>query len=297
MPSMLSFQPPGFEQRTIALSLGTLVYYTPSLTVSSGTPLVFLHSLGGGSSAYEWSKVYPAFAGQTPVLAPDLIGWGASSHPARDYQVEDYLTLLTEFLEQVVATPAIVIAASLTAGLVMRLAIQRPDLFRELWLCNPSGYGDFGRNYRQGLSAQLAGTPGLDQLIYTLGAANELAVRNFLQQFLFARPERINHEMVAAYLASAQQPQAEYAALASLKGNLCFDLSLYITQLQIPTVFLWGEAARFTSLETGERLAKLNPEWIKAFHKIPEAGVLPHLELPAVIIGLLQSHLQRGSFG
>jgi len=26
--------------------------------------LVFLHGFGGGSSAYEWSKVYPAFAAE-----------------------------------------------------------------------------------------------------------------------------------------------------------------------------------------------------------------------------------------
>ncbi|MFN9956399.1 MAG: alpha/beta fold hydrolase, partial [bacterium] len=76
-------QPLGFEQFSINTSLGRIVYYT-----ASGSPwqdkseqsdretLLFLHGFGGGSSAYEWSKVYPAFAAEYQVIAPDLIGWG-----------------------------------------------------------------------------------------------------------------------------------------------------------------------------------------------------------------------------
>jgi pimeloyl-ACP methyl ester carboxylesterase len=295
---MLQFQPPGFGQRAIATSQGVLAYYTPAAPLwrdseaqeADFPPLVFLHSLGGGSSAYEWSKVYPAFAADYRVLAPDLLGWGQSTHPAKDYQVEDYLQVLTEFVEGT-AGRAIVVASSLMAGLTIRLAIQRPDLFHSLFLVSPSGYSDFGIDYKRGIPAQLAGIPGLDRLIYALGAANELAVRNFLQQFLFADPSRLTAETVAAYLSSAQQMHAEYAALASLRGDLCFDLSLYMGQLQVPTTFVWGEKSRFSSPDVGRRLAALNSGAVKAFETIADAGVLPHLELPAVVIGRLQRHL------
>jgi len=219
------------------------------------------------------------------------VGWGQSVHPVKEYQVMDYLRMLTEFIQQAVNPPVGVVASSLTAAITIRLAIQRPELFQALFLVNPSGLNDFGLDYGRGLPAQLARTPLLDRLIYTLGAANEAAVRNFLQQFLFAQPGRISDELVAAYVASAQQPNAQYAALASLRGDLCFDLSLYIGQLTVPTVIFWGEQSQFTSLETGRRLAKLNPQAVKAFHTLPEVGVLPHLELPGVVIGLLQRYL------
>lgn len=291
---MFQFQPPGFRQRLIETSLGSMVYYipvaVPGLVVSQTPPIVFLHSLGGGSSAYEWSKVYPAFAASYPVLAPDLIGWGQSDHPARDYQVMDYLTILAEFIQQVANPPIAVVASSLTAALTIRLAIQRPELFQALFLVGPSGLNDFGLDYGRGLAAQLARTPLLDRLIYTLGAANEVAVRNFLQQFLFAQPQRISKELVAAYVASAQQPNAEYAALASLRGDLCFDLALYIEQLTVPTVLLWGEQSWFSGIDIGRRLAQLNPQAIQAFQPIADVGVLPHLELPGVLIGLLQRY-------
>jgi pimeloyl-ACP methyl ester carboxylesterase len=284
---MLSFQPPGFGQRIFKTSLGITAYYTPiappwrspdfdplDRELDKLPPLLFLHSLGGGSSAYEWSKVYPAFAPGYQVIAPDLIGWGQSSHLVKDYRVEDYLILFTELLEQI-NPPVSVVASSLTAGLIIRLAIQRPDLFQSLFLVSPSGYGDFGSDYGQGVAAKLAGIPLLDRLIYSLGAANEFAVRNFLEQFLFAQRSRLTSETVEAYLASATQLHAEYAALASLRGDICFDLSLYLDQLNVPTVMVWGEQAQFSQIELGKRLAKLNPKAVEAFWAVPQAGVLP----------------------
>jgi pimeloyl-ACP methyl ester carboxylesterase len=294
---MLQFQPPGFGQKSVETSLGTMTYYLPVaepwLTSDEGDrpTLIFLHNFGGGASAYEWSKVYPAFATQYRVLAPDLLGWGASAHPQRDYQITDYLTTLAEFIEQVTSTPVIVVAASLTGAIVIRLAIQKPQLFQSLFLSCPAGFADFGQDAGRRLPLQLIGTPGLNQFIYNLGATNEPAVRNFLTNFLFAQPDRISDETVAAYLASAQQPNAEYAALAFLKGNLYFDLARYIEQLTVPTVFVWGEAAQFTPVELGRRLAKLNPKFIQGFETIAHAGVLPHLEQPEVFIGVMQKIL------
>jgi pimeloyl-ACP methyl ester carboxylesterase len=274
-----------------------MIYYTPvaapwSVSPADGVPsLIFLHNFGGGASAYEWSKVYPAFANDYHVLAPDLIGWGQSAHPVRDYQIADYITTIAEFIQQS-SSPVTVVASSLTAAIVIRLAIQQPNLFQALFLVCPSGFDDFGQGAGRRLPLQVISTPLLDRLIYALGAENELAVRNFLQQFLFAKPERVSQEMVEAYLTSAQQPNAEYAALAFLRGDLYFDLSLYIQQLTVPTIMLWGEQAQFTSISLGRRLAQLNQSAIQGFEAIAQVGVLPHLEMPEVVIGILQHHFR-----
>ncbi len=290
---MLQFQPPGFGQKVVNTSLGAIVYYTQTsapwlISDTEELPeLVFLHNFGGGASAYEWSKLYPAFANDYRILAPDLIGWGASAHPARDYQINDYLTTIAEFIEKTCHPPVAVVASSLTAALTIRLAIQKPELFKALYLVTPSGFDDFGQGVGRRLPLQVINTPLLDSLIYTLGAENEISVRNFLQRFLFAKPERVSEEMVQAYLTSAQQPNAKYAALAFLRGDLYFDLSLYIQQLTIPTLFLWGEESQFTNVNLGQRLAALNPDTIK-IKTIPGAGVLAHLEMPEVVVGILK---------
>lgn len=289
---MNEFQPPGFGKQAIATSLGSMVYYTPVPKNEELPALIFLHNFGGGASAYEWSKVYPAFTNNYRVLAPDLIGWGQSAHPARNYQIADYLQTIAEFIQKTCRTPVTVVASSLTAAFTIRLAIQQPNLFQKLLLVCPSGFDDFGQGAGRRLPLQLISTPLVDRLIYALGAENAVAVRNFLMQFLFALPERVSEEMVEAYLASAQQPNAEYAALAFLKGDLYFDLALYLPQLTIPTVMLWGEQAQFTDVNLGRRLAKLNPQAVQAFEAIADTGVLPHLEMPAVVIGLLQRYLK-----
>lgn len=296
---MLQFQPPGFGQKVINTSLGAMVYYTqvaPPWILATAEqeelpPIIFLHNFGGGASAYEWSKVYPAFATTHRIIAPDLIGWGKSAHPIRDYQVNDYLTTLAEFISQVTDSPVPVVASSFTGALTVRLAIEHPELFKALFLVCPSGFDDFGQGAGRRLPLNIIRTPFLNSLIYSLGATNEIAVRNFLVQFLFAKAERVSDEMVAAYLASAQQPNAEYAALAFLRGDLYFDLPLYIDQLTVPTVIFWGEEAQFTRVDLGRRLARLNSEAVRDFQVIADTGILPHLEHPAVMIGLLQRYL------
>lgn len=293
------FQPQGFEQRSIITSLGKMVYYTATgspwqndtITKGEKETLVFLHGFGGGSSAYEWSKVYPAFAAEYRILAPDLIGWGRSEHPVRNYQIDDYLTTIREFFEQTCTGPVTAIASSLTAAFTIRVAIAHPDLFKSLILTTPAGLSDFGENYSRSFFAQIVSIPFVDRLLYSTGVATTNGIRSFLEQRQFAQPNRIYDEIVEAYLQSAQQPNAEYAALSFVRGDLCFDLSLYIQQLTTPTAIIWGQESEFTGPEIGRRLAQNNPQAIRIFQQLENVGLTPQLELPAVTIGLIRQFL------
>lgn len=294
------FLPPGFGERSTMTKLGRIVYYYTaqgepwSTEGFSRKKLVFLHGLGGGSSAYEWSKVYPSFAAEYQVLAPDLIGWGRSDHPARSYRAEDYITLVTEFMEQTCSGPTIVIASALTAAFTIRAAINRPELFKSLILTTAAGLAEFGQDYRRSGSAQFAKTlniPFLSQLLYSAGVATSFGIRSYLEQRQFSHPDRIYPEIVEAYLQSAQQPNAEYAALSFVRGDLCFDLSQYITQLTVPTAIIWGKTSEFTGPEVGRRLAQMNPQAVRIFYHSDDVGFTPQLELPAVMIGLIRKFL------
>lgn len=294
-------EPNGFTQHSVVTSLGSMVYYTADKKPWRDTetaepnnlpPLVFLHGFGGGSSAYEWSKVYPAFATDYQILAPDLMGWGRSEHPERNYKIDDYITTIIEFIEQTCTEAAPVVASSLTAAFTIRAAIARPELFKCLILTTPAGLSDFGENYTRSFFAQLVSTPILDRILYSTGVANEVGIRSFLENRQFARPTRVYQEIVNAYLASAQQPNAEYAALSFVRGDLCFDLSLYIPQLTIPTAMIWGQKSEFTGPEIGKRLADLNPQAIKIFQTLDDVGLTPQLELPAVTVGLIRRYLK-----
>jgi pimeloyl-ACP methyl ester carboxylesterase len=299
------FLPPGFGEKYVMTTLGRMVYYTavgkPWFDTdgepSSGHPapgdstLVFLHAFGGGSSAYEWSKVYPAFAADYQIVAPDLIGWGRSDHPARSYQINDYIHSIIEFIEKTCNVPTVAIASGLTAAFTIRAAILRPDLFKSLILITPAGLAEFGQDYSRSFSAQIVNIPVVDRLLYMTGVSSSFGIRSFLEQRQFARAERVYSEIVEAYLQSAQQFNAEYAALAFVRGDLSFDLSLYITQLTVPTAIIWGQKTEFTGPEVGRRLAEMNPQAIRIFYHLHDVGFTPQLELPGVTIGLIRKFL------
>ncbi|MBE9136454.1 alpha/beta hydrolase [Nodosilinea sp. LEGE 07088] len=292
------FIPRGFGERSMTTQLGKMAYYTAQGEPWDEAPLkealVFLHGLGGGSSAYEWSKVYPAFAADYQILAPDLVGWGRSDHPVRNYRAEDYIASIIEFLEQTCQAPTTVIASALTAAFTIRAAVERPDLFKSLIVTTAAGLAEFGKDYRKSGFAQFAqsvNAPPLNHLLYGAGVANSFGIRSFLEQRQFADAARISPEIVEAYLQSAQQDNAEYAALSFVRGDLCFDLSQYITDLTVPTALLWGKGSEFTHPSVGRRLAEMNPQAIRYVYYLDDVGFTPQLEQPAVTIGLIRKLL------
>jgi pimeloyl-ACP methyl ester carboxylesterase len=207
------------------------------------------------------------------------------------YQPEDYLTTIREFLQQTCDGPVTIVASSLTATFIVQLTLANPNLCQQLILVAPAGLSDFGENYSRSFFAQLVSTPYLDRVIYNFGIANAAGIRNFLEQRQFARAERIYPEIVTAYQQSAQQTNAEYAALSFVKGDLCSDLAPDLAQLTIPTWIIWGDKAQFTPIELGQRLAAINPAVVRGFYTIQDAGLTPQLELPAVTIGCIRSSL------
>jgi pimeloyl-ACP methyl ester carboxylesterase len=290
------FVPLGFGSKSLTTSLGQITYYTAEEKLweqhqDSAEPLVFLHALGGGSSAYEWSKVYPAFASEYRILAPDLIGWGRSAHPARDYQVKDYVQMIVEFILQTCDRPVTVIASGLTAAFTIQAAVENPSLFRSLILTNAAGLNDFEQNYSGNFFAQFIKIPVLDRFFYGVGVATPTGIRAFLEQRQFAQADRIYPEIVEAYLQSARQHNAEYAALAFVRGDLSLDLSQFIPRLNTPTALIWGRATEYTSPELGQRFARLNPKAIRVSENLDDVRLTPHLETPAVAIGLIRKYL------
>ncbi|MBW4463343.1 MAG: alpha/beta fold hydrolase [Nodosilinea sp. WJT8-NPBG4] len=289
------FIPPGFIQRSVALSLGTVAYIEADSDFwpeppASAVPLLFVHGLGGGSSSYEWSKVYPAFAAEHLVLAADLIGWGSSDHPDRPLTTADYLSLLRELIELCPTSP-VVVSSSLSGAMLVRVAIDHPDRLRGLFLVAPAGLADFGQDPSRSPINQLVKLPVIDQVLYRGAIATAEGIKLFLTQRQFADASKISDDIVAAYLKSAQQPNADVAALAFVRGDLSFDLATYLPLLTVPTVLLWGEVAQLTDVSIGRRFAALNSAAIRRFEVLPGVGLTPQLEQPGVTIGLIQQFL------
>ncbi len=82
-----------------------------------------------------------------------------------------------------------------------------------------------------------------------------------------------------------------YAALSFLRGDLCFDIASYFKDLKVPTAIIWGEKSQFTSVEIGQLLQLNYPRVVRRFKVLPDVGLTPQLECPAITAGLIQQYL------
>lgn len=96
----------------------------------SGPVIVFLH--GNPSSSYVWRDVLPAVAAHGRVLAPDLIGMGASGKPDIGYRFADHARYLDAWLEALALREVILVGYDWGGSLAMHYAARHPDRVRGL---------------------------------------------------------------------------------------------------------------------------------------------------------------------
>jgi pimeloyl-ACP methyl ester carboxylesterase len=97
---------------------------TAYLEQGSGTPLLLLH--GVGLSAAMWGPVMPALAASHRVIAPDMLGHGASPLPGADVRLADYARQAVALLDELGIASAGVAGFSMGALVTQRLAIDFP---------------------------------------------------------------------------------------------------------------------------------------------------------------------------
>ncbi len=78
------------------------------------------------------ATIFSALADHYRVYAPDWLGFGMSEHPNIAYTGEFYAHMLTGFLRDVVAQPAIVVAHGRAANVAVRAASDTPALILRL---------------------------------------------------------------------------------------------------------------------------------------------------------------------
>ena len=99
-----------------------------------GTPLLFIH--GVGTPGALWQADLAELAADCRVIVYDRRGYGESSESPRDWEAhrEDAAALL----DKLGAKPAVVVGYSGGAMIALDLALQRPELVRELVLLDPA---------------------------------------------------------------------------------------------------------------------------------------------------------------
>ena len=281
-----SISPAIFATKVLHTTLGHVIYHE----AGSGQPLLFIHSACLGGSSFEWSKVYPEFAGRFRVLAPDLIGFGESQRPAARIAAADYARMLAEFIRATCGgdqTP-IVVASGLGAGFCVYLASQHPELVSRLILHMPTGTREFGFGRLRRSTRVAAHMESLHRFLYRNYQSTREAVRNWLAAG-FVDANRLTDEVVEVFTTCAQQSGAEYAIRNLHSGRLDFDLESRMSLLKAPVTLVWGSEPGQPSLEFGERLQGAAAHCNLVV--IPRVGAFAPLEDPAAIAATLGEQL------
>jgi pimeloyl-ACP methyl ester carboxylesterase len=108
---------------------------------SAGTGPVLLLVHGIGDSSESWMPVMAALARHHTVIAPDLLGHGASDKPRADYAVAAYANGMRDLLDVLGIDAATLVGHSLGGGVAAQFAYQFPERCERLVLVASGGAG------------------------------------------------------------------------------------------------------------------------------------------------------------
>ncbi|HEU4674427.1 MAG TPA: alpha/beta fold hydrolase [Motilibacteraceae bacterium] len=109
------------------------------VTAGQGPALLLLHGIG--CDHRSWLPVLPALAEHFTVVAPDLLGHGASAKPRADYSLGGFANGMRDLLTLLHIERATVVGHSFGGGVAMQFAYQFPDRTERVVLVGSGGLG------------------------------------------------------------------------------------------------------------------------------------------------------------
>lgn len=244
---------------------------------STKRPLVLLHSINAAANAYEMQPLFEHYQDDRPVYVLDLPGFGFSDRSNRDYSIDLYVSAITDFLRDVVAEPADVIALSLTSEFSAIVAHQAPELFNSLTLISPTGMskkGDVSQQHKDDKSVyNILNNSLWSQPLYDL-LVTRLSLRYFLGMNFVGD---IDQGLLNYHYASSHQLGARYAPLTFISGAL-FTRTIFddiYQNLTVPTLILYDTDPN-VSFDSLPELLRKNSHW--RARRILNTRGLPHFE-------------------
>jgi pimeloyl-ACP methyl ester carboxylesterase len=249
------------------------------------TPLLLVHSINAAASAAEVRPLFERYAGERPVVALELPGFGSSDRRRIEYTprlMSDCILRATEYLAALgFRQPVDLMAVSLSCEMAARAALKRPRAFRSLAFVSPTGFeSSRPERYESGRTKD---KPWLRWLLESGLWANglfraltsEKSMRKFLQRTWGSRD--IDEGLLAYNLRTVKQPGARHAPYAFVGGGLFTrGVATLYARLKQPVWMIHGCRGEFAKLDGLKRFAPLGQWKIEA----SDAGAMPYFEHP-----------------
>jgi pimeloyl-ACP methyl ester carboxylesterase len=257
----------------------------------SGPPLLLVHGIHAAAWSYEWHDNADALAKNNTVYTIDLLGFGRSDRPAIKYSARLYISLISDFVHQVIAEPCVLVATSLSGAYAIVLAARDPERFPAIALIAPTGLVRLNRNSGPGGEA---GRLAVETPVVGTAMFNSLVSRRNIRKWLertYVDDTIVTKDLVDIYYWTSHQIGARHAPAAFITGQLNIDVRQALRRLSQPALLIWGEEGSITPVEEFRGFRGVKPDFELAV--LTPAGDLPHDERPDDFNVILSTWLNR----
>jgi 2-hydroxymuconate-semialdehyde hydrolase/2-hydroxy-6-oxo-octa-2,4-dienoate hydrolase len=256
---------------------------TSYLEAGSGAPVLMLHGSGPGVSALaNWQYNIPPLAEKFDVLAPDIVGFGATDRPADIvYSLRAWTDHVWTFLDAHGIEKTAIVGNSLGGRIALQMATDRPERISRMVLMGSPGVG---MSLTEGLQALRAYEPSHD------------AMRALLRNYFAVDPTLITDELVAIrYEASVADGAYEaYRAMffdARHKGSELAITEDEVRAITTPALLVHGREDKVVPLSVSVTMVDLLPN--ADLHVFSHCGHWTQIERADEFSALVSDFLQR----
>jgi pimeloyl-ACP methyl ester carboxylesterase len=255
-----------------------------------GPALLLIHGIG--DSSITWRSVIPHLARRFTVVAPDLLGHGASDKPRADYSIAGYANAMRDLLSVLGIERATVVGHSLGGGVAMQFAYQYPERCERVVLVSTGGVGK-----EVNPLLRIAAAPNADLVLPLLGArATRVAVRTVFSALQALQTDigrdADNFLRVFDALPDAASRRAfvrTLRAVVDMRGQVITMLDRCYLTRDKPTLLAWGTRDPIIPFEHALMAHGAMP-WSR-LEPFEGAGHFPHITHAARFLDVLDDFL------
>jgi pimeloyl-ACP methyl ester carboxylesterase len=248
-------------------------------SAGSGPVIVLVHGMAGSSAT--WRFVMPALAERFTVVAPDLVGHGASEKPRGDYSLGAFASGVRDLMLALGHERATLVGQSFGGGVAMQFAYQFPERCERLVLVSSGGLGG-----EVNMLLRLLALPGAE-LVLPLACTNWLHdgvvnVAGWLAKIgVHAGPHLTETWNSYGSLGDAETRTAFLHTLRSVidvSGQRVSAADRLYLAAEVPTLIIWGDKDRIIPVEQGRAAHDAIPG--SRLEIFEGTGHFPHCEHP-----------------